>query len=506
MRLSRALVLGVLATAMVAGCITPSIVQSGGCSTISLQEFPLGSVQVDVPVEADAVLRGVFVPAEHGAPVILHFLESGCSVSQGARAFPSHAYVWRLRDLGLASLILDYRGVGPSSGNRSPEYLPRDARAAFGEAIRRAGGDPARVALRGMSIGTLAAASLLHGGAQPAGVVLIAPVRSETIAQHFVRRTYVEPLGYLLAPFLRKAVDVDMLESVCLAQTPLLVAVAEKDPLLSDDERKLLRYSVRSAGGRWIVYSESDHMDLVLEAHHLLACEPEFYWEIFPGYPLVHERMARVLADLPVGARGRLEGDPSSLSRLESLVARYHMDPPRLAGALALSGPRPQSDEEDFIVAWLRSQPTAELETIPFYGLERLVDFSDPAGPLDPAELEAMERFVAHARVEGSASPEALVRRARTMGLAHRAVWNRRPPRMRAYAELYEGTRFALEKGDLPERAPVRLKLPERDSLRQAVRLLIKAAFLPDRVISENGVHRLEVFEATDWRSLDLDQ
>src|SRR6185369_9584719 len=111
----------------------------------------------EVEVEPGVRLRGVFVPSDPGAPVVLHLLESGGSVT--SVDFPYSGVVAQLSDLGYASLILDYRGVGESDGERSVDHLRPDALAMWGEALRRAGaadGAARCVVVRATSIGSVA--------------------------------------------------------------------------------------------------------------------------------------------------------------------------------------------------------------------------------------------------------------------------------------------------------------------------------------------------------------
>lgn len=71
-------------------------------------------------------LRGFFVPADEGAPLVVHFAESGCSGFDGA-LFRRHYE--GLAHVGFASLAMDYRGVGASEGERAPTRLGEDAAA-----------------------------------------------------------------------------------------------------------------------------------------------------------------------------------------------------------------------------------------------------------------------------------------------------------------------------------------------------------------------------------------
>lgn len=169
-----------------AGCITPPLLRRAVENRIWLGEFPHGAETVEVPVPDGSKLRGVFVPGDPGAPIVLHFLESGGSVAKGTHGFPSYQVLCDLRACGFASLLLDYRGNGVSTGVLSPVNLREDAELMWREALRRAGGDATRVVVRSLSIGALPAASLIDDGAAPRAIFLLAPVRAETAVGHYI--------------------------------------------------------------------------------------------------------------------------------------------------------------------------------------------------------------------------------------------------------------------------------------------------------------------------------
>ncbi len=213
------------------GAVVPPAVLEGGLPELDLEDFPPGTERVRLPAGGDAVLEGVFVPADPGAPVVLHLLASEASITHGTRGLAGFPILWQLRDRGLASLVVDWQGVGASSGSRTPRHLPGDARVVWEEALRRAGGDPGRVVLRGMSLGTLGVACLLEAGVAPAGIVLVAPVRAETVVRNWARH-YYPPYWSRLARFVRPAVPVDLVAVLGAVRRPLLVYAPRDDYLL----------------------------------------------------------------------------------------------------------------------------------------------------------------------------------------------------------------------------------------------------------------------------------
>ena len=158
-------VLAVFALALLfAGCRVPTAL--GEVQPIAFDELvrqlPPGGESVELLVDGNTVLRGAYVPPAAGGPLVLHLLESGGSVAyaEGGRG----AILCQLADLGIGSLMMDWTGVGVSSGERANENLRRDASAMWREALRLVDGDSSRLIVRAASLGTLAAADLLSEG------------------------------------------------------------------------------------------------------------------------------------------------------------------------------------------------------------------------------------------------------------------------------------------------------------------------------------------------------
>jgi uncharacterized protein len=136
------------------------------------------------------VLAGTMTwPAERDAPcpVALTLTGSGLHYRDGNRA-PDHPYR-PFRDIaaaltarGIATLRLDDRGIGGSTGNGAAatgDDTAADARAAIAWLRRQAGIDPARIALIGHSFGGVIAPIVAEGDERIAAIVLMgAPARS----------------------------------------------------------------------------------------------------------------------------------------------------------------------------------------------------------------------------------------------------------------------------------------------------------------------------------------
>ncbi|MBI3845326.1 MAG: alpha/beta hydrolase [Planctomycetes bacterium] len=485
------------------GCITPPAIMKAGESRVWLGEFPPGSQLVEIPVDDGERLRGVFVPADDGAPVVLHLLESQGSVTGGTVGIRGYPVLWDLCDRGFSSLAVDYRGVGASDGARSPRHLRDDARAAWSEAVRRAGGDPHRVIIRAMSIGTLAAATLLDGGAEPAAVVLIAPVRGETVATNYAYEMYADVFAFLVTPFLRATVDVDIVSVLAHSKVPLLVESPAKDFLLLPDEMALVESSVRAARGRFVRGDGLDHVALVLEAHRVLDDEASVYATTLGGrpWPPIQPRVAEVLSHLSDADAARFAPGTATRARLESVVASHRLEPPALAAALALATDAGDDERRQGLVDWTRSLPADRLRELPLDVLAALVDLADSSGALDVMELDVLSGFARGAAIASSAPglPERLA------ALAVEKRFDRcalvRPRNARGIF------RYAIEEIDLDgpldpaATVPPRLRLARSDALREAVRMLLKGAAIPDRVVASN---RIEVWDAGAWRPLEM--
>lgn len=354
------LTLIVLALLMVGGCITPPAIPPAGWEDLDLLDYPPGSERVELQVDDGRTLVGVFVPAGEGAPVVVILPGALESVTLGARhdvrvsAGPAQAptpdgltstteegpartltavaslgwpevpmfgraeitslasdlaeelwgreltLTWRLMDSlrgqGLATLFVDYGGVGASSGDRDADCLEDDAWAIWQEALFRAGGDPSRVALRGTSLGTVAVAALLERGANPAAVVLVAPVRGETVVGHFARWTHVPWWQLLALPAMGSVTDADLVGAVDEFSGQLHIFFPEQDALLPEEERALLSAMVERPGAMATEY-EQGHETLAIAGHDLLPGELETYGQAFG---LLHQSQPRAAVVLAV--------------------------------------------------------------------------------------------------------------------------------------------------------------------------------------------------------------
>lgn len=277
--------------AALGGCVVPNLVLpvDGGVRSIAELDLPPRAEWVEVELPGGECLRGFWSPAGPGAPVVLQFMEATVGAAQPG---VKHRIAWDLPEAGYALLALDYRGVASSDGRRSTEQVRADARAMWDEAVRRAGGDPARVILRGGSLGVLAVATLLQDGARPGAIVLYGPVRSQSVVKHFLTTGWA---GIPKAPawaapwlaiFVRQPLAVDLAEEIAAASAPVLLICGARDELLPPNEMQDLFHAWQAAPrGGLFVQEDLGHVELCRERHALDADELRFLLDRVPVSP-----------------------------------------------------------------------------------------------------------------------------------------------------------------------------------------------------------------------------
>jgi hypothetical protein len=207
--------------------------------------------RVTVPTTDGLELDAWYVPAAGepvGAVLVLH----GNAGDRADRAPLAVA----LRDRGLASLLLDYRGFGGNPGTPSQRGLLDDAEAAAVVLERHSGLDPDRIVYFGESLGC-GPAAWLAARRPPAALVLRSPFPSLTeVARRRFPWLPVERLLRDRYPLALWIADYD---------GPLLAIAGEQDRLIpvSDTERV-----VDAAGdpGALLVVPGAGHNDLELLA------------------------------------------------------------------------------------------------------------------------------------------------------------------------------------------------------------------------------------------------
>ncbi len=256
--------------AAIGACHAPLLQDDGGEGPHVRAMLP-DAHDVEVVTDDGIVLRGVFVEASPDAPVVLHLLSSSVSVAHGiSNGLWRHPLAPTLRsftEAGWSSLVIDYRGIGESDGRRDGRRLASDGLAMWREAVRRAD-SPDQVVIRAASLGSLLTVDLLARGSRPRGVVLIAPIRAETVVAHGAKRKAGGLLGGLAAPFYRRPLGsglCEMLWSIEVTEIPMLVILPSEDPHVSDEEIAMIA-NAASAGGHTVVHRPDDHAVVVLRS------------------------------------------------------------------------------------------------------------------------------------------------------------------------------------------------------------------------------------------------
>lgn len=465
---------GLACVASLGGCATPPAAPTVRPIVLDVERYPPGAELVDIPTTSGAALRAVFIPGEPGAPLVLHFVEAPEVLAAGASGPWGLPLTWHLRDLGLGVLVVDaFQATTPVAEN---------AEAAYAEALRRAGSE-ANVVVRGASVGTLPIAHVLEAGRNPAVVVLGAPVRATTFAEH-VGKSDGDALVWMVPALMRRFGDADLATALRAYRGRKLAYVTAADDLLDASEREAITEAVQGRHGRVVLDVQASHVQVTLRMHALLGAEHALYATAFPG---------RVL----------LAGD---------LFQRRVIDSPALAEPLAAALERSDAFEEGLVLRWLRRLPPTFAESMPPEALRAMLDFGDPLGRLDARELDWMGDVVAEVRADWAAAlstpgakarpfPEALFLHIADHELDRRTrytirhAWSQEP---------IEEVAWDLVDGPQPWGAPARLNLDANNSRRQLVRIALKAAGIPDRVgFDAYATPHIEVFEDGVWRTLD---
>lgn len=245
---------------IVPGCFAPPLIGGERIEEPQLAiEAHLASYPTDVPVRAVALAGagappdGLFVDIPAG-PLVVHFLPSGLSfVSQ---QFGFQRIATQLADLGIGSLVFDYPGVGLSRNSKHHEELREFADAAIRRARDLAPGR--ELVLRGTSLGSMVAASVLELHEDIAAVTWIAAVRPETVVLRFARCAAMWVPGTLLAPWFRRPQLASPWDVA--GQYPGFFVASENDPLLADRHRESLTELVRKTGGRAEIVARGAHV------------------------------------------------------------------------------------------------------------------------------------------------------------------------------------------------------------------------------------------------------
>ncbi|MEM8712788.1 MAG: methyltransferase domain-containing protein, partial [Planctomycetota bacterium] len=358
--------------------------------------------------QEEITLRGIHFASDPGGPLVVHFAGSGVSLRSVLSSLHFKLCYMSLAERGFASLAVDYRGVGRSSGEPSPTRIYEDASAVWQHALGLVDGDPGRIILRGCSIGTVAIAELLHSGANPGAVVAIAPVEPATVAIRYGLAWLPGPTAWLARPFLRPFASACVTDELTRAEAPRLVIAHPEDELLGRDAFETLVKDVTGTGG--IVHEAANipgvlvrfgpvvdfmphHIGLAHVATDVSDEEMSFLTREFADQLPAESRLEAAIAAMSPEAKRAVEASPIARERLRTLCSRQRFLPADLAAALCTS-----LDDEDFEASlesrtWPISHAALERAQLRWhYGFDDLlamVSLDDPTGPLTPEEMSS---------------------------------------------------------------------------------------------------------------------
>lgn len=479
--------------------------------------------RIEVEGPEGAKLRGLFIPSDRDAPVVLHLLESGGSVSVNEGRYAGNnpgEVAFELADLGFASLFLDYRGIGGSDGTIRTAHLADDVHAMWGEALRRAHGDAGRVFVRATSIGTVGAMILLRDGVQPAGLALVAPVDATTVAVHFADAGFGILARWLAEwTLLPVAEDVEPGTRLARSDAPLFVAAGSKDELWPPAEQTGVRDVVAAKRGRFVDESAftrrlfilgewhselQHHISFTIHSKEEMCASERSFWKERGGAIDLPARMARILDGVSPVLRRRFEADSEARRRLELLAAEHVAEEPSVLAFLACC-PAHEPETERFL-AYCRGRTPEWLDHLGDSMALDVLAFDDPAGDLSSdLTLLAFEFF--HRGVNDETTPDpatvaTVLERARGVGAEGISAAQRR-------WRGSEGGRSGGEWGEdfrseIWEPLETHQRLPPSDAARHLVRILLHGAGIADRVSeAPNGSITLEACDGERWVAVD---
>lgn len=288
---------------------------------------------VEVPVDKETTLRGIYADQEGPAVVLL----SGSGM--GIRGMIQ--FIEFLHDGGYAVLCCDYRGTGYSSGSWwTSRHLDEDALAQV-RWIQKKKGGPGGVV--GVSIGAVAATKLVYAENPPAAVILDRPVDQRTVIPRFVAGSLGGIGGFVSLLLVHPKCDVDLHESLKQAKTPTLLVLPEYDFIFPPED-------VKPA-----VAEKADIVEVkVVRGGHLSShlVEPVLWRSIIldfldahlrPGQPPI--ALGRALPPDPVKVLSySLDGRKLTVELKEPLPAKIEMlvMGPRTNALITVEKPRPR--------------------------------------------------------------------------------------------------------------------------------------------------------------------
>lgn len=223
---------------------------------------------------ADGLALGAwFIPPIDGQRGLAVLVVPGNAGNRADRA----GLAEELRRLGLAVLLMDYRGFGGNPGSPSEEGLARDADAAVA-ALHELGYPPGRTIHFGESLGTGVVASLQERH-QPAGVVLRSPFTElAALGAHHYRWL---PVG----PLLRDRFPVT--KPMARSKVPTVVVYGDRDSIVPPALSAEVADHVGTLAGE-VILTGADHNDAVMFGAAVAEAVASLASAVGPAGPTTH--------------------------------------------------------------------------------------------------------------------------------------------------------------------------------------------------------------------------
>jgi pimeloyl-ACP methyl ester carboxylesterase len=160
----------------------------------------------------------------------------------------------RLSELGLGTLLVDYRGYGRSSGGPSEEGLYMDGRAAYRHVVEARAVPAEQVVVIGNSLGAAVAASVASenriGRLVLTGAFRSVPALGRSIYWWIPNRAFNWSFNHF-----------DAESRVRLVEAPVLVGRGDRDALIPREETRAI-YEAAPEPKRWVEVPVADHQNL----------------------------------------------------------------------------------------------------------------------------------------------------------------------------------------------------------------------------------------------------
>ncbi len=461
----------------------------------ALALYPPNTRRIEIEAEDGDKLRGVFVPAGENAPVVLHLL--GSAQSPAFLALPLDAITWNLADHGYASLMVDYAGIGASSGEAHADNLGRDAWLMWSKALELANGAPQRVVVRATSLGAIACALALERGARPGAILLVAPVFPDSVVGRFARDNFGVLAQAFAALAYRPVARVDVLRQLRESGAPLAARVFREDNWVTKNEFGELKDAVLSAPQHSWFEQDGDHVGGVVFSTTLSDAERAWLASIEGLAPVVSRNVEAAPAELSDAARRALEQDAAASARFAELAQRFALVRAEHLAAAALEHRDLERAAE--LIESFRHDPGREAQ------FERLRARYSTRGDRAEALVDALAALQI---VSGSQ-----LQRGLALDLSG---WDdpKRLPKLlgettRSHPVLERRLRSTVLGGvataTFTATRLAQLARSDYELRRLLARAALKLADIPERVVAaDTGTPTLEHLDGETWRALDL--